>query len=273
MKLHEPDTLKAAGDLLAAHGDRARILAGGTDLVVDLKTGRVTGVEHLVSIRRIPGLNRIEENADGFLFGALVTPNQVAADPRVRRAFPALAKAASDMAGRQVRNMATIGGNLASAVPSSDLAPFFIAANGVAVLGDRRVPLDQFFVGPRKTVCARHEILTHLFVPAQPDATFSYQRFALRSANALAVASVAAMLRRNGTIAEARVVLGAVAPVPLLAKRASGYLVGKTPSAFPVAARIAREEANPITDVRGTREYRRELVEVLTARALAEAAR
>ncbi|MBI2901774.1 MAG: FAD binding domain-containing protein [Planctomycetes bacterium] len=273
LQLHRPRSLEEARDLLARFRESARVLAGGTDLLVDLRQDRVTGVEHLVALREIPGLRAIEELPDGWRFGALVTPEMVARHPRVRETFPALAEAAACMAGWQVRNLGTIGGNIASAVPSSDLAPFFIAAGGEAILTERRVPLKDFFLGPRRTACARDEILTHLFVPAPaPRTGISYQRFALRGANALAVASVAAMLRLDGAIEDARVVLGAVAPIPLIAAKTSAFLIGKPTSVFAEAAKIAREEARPISDVRGSKEYRLEIVEVLAARALAQAA-
>ncbi len=280
LRLHEPSSAGEASDLLRRLGASARVFAGGTDLVPDLKLGRVTGVEHLVSLRRVPGLRSVDEVEGGLRIGALVTPNALARDPRVRALLPALSEAAQVMASYPVRNVATVGGNIASAVPSSDLAPPLIAARAEAVLsaeGTRRVPLDGFFLAPRRTVREPHEVLTHLLVPAPPPRSgLSYRRFALREANALAVASVAAWLRlgAGGEIAEARLVLGAVAPIPDVARRAGGLLGGRPPSAalFAEAARAAREEARPIGDVRGSAGHRRELVEVLARRALAEAA-
>ncbi|MBI2932738.1 MAG: xanthine dehydrogenase family protein subunit M [Planctomycetes bacterium] len=281
LSVHRPETLRDACELLKKYGEGARVLAGGTDLLTDLKMDRVTGVEHLVSIQRVPGLSVIDEIDGALRIGALATPNAVAADPRVRTRFPALAEAAECMASYPVRNMATVGGNIASAVPSSDLAPIFIAIGAEAILvgdaGERRVRLEEFFVGPRRTVRAPHEIITHLELPSpRPRTGFSYERFALRAANALAVAGVAAMIRFEpaDTIAEAKVVLGAVAPIPDVARRTGAMLVGKRPSEelFREAGKMAREEARPISDIRGSKEYRRELVEVLAARALAQAA-
>ncbi|MEW5937288.1 MAG: xanthine dehydrogenase family protein subunit M [Candidatus Thermoplasmatota archaeon] len=278
IRLHEPRRIEEACALLRK--PRSRLLAGGTDLLVDLKQGRVTGIEHLISIRRIPGLEIIEETEDGMRIGALVTPARAASDPRVRRLYPALVDAIDSMAAAQVRNMATICGNIASAVPSSDLAPPLIAMNATARLYDgeaeRSVKLVDYFQGPRKTVCGASEILTHLIIPyPRPRSGASYQKFALRGANALAVAGVAAalMLGTDGVIEDASIVLGAVAPVPAVARKTCAHLIGKTASKalFAEAAKIAREEAKPITDIRGTIEYRRELVEVLTKRALGQA--
>ena len=279
IRLHQPATIAEACDLLERHGGRVRILAGGTDLLVDLKQGRVTGVEHLVSLNNIEGLSLIEDMKDKIRIGALVTPNQASQDPSIRRFFPALLDAITSMGAYPIRNMATIAGNIAGAVPSSDLIPVFIAASGEVLLAtadsQRSVMVASYFLGPRETVCGECEILTHLLLPKpQPRTGMSYQKFMLRGANALAVAGVAAMLRLDGdgdsTIADSRIVLTAVAPRPVIAEAASGHLQGKHPSEalFAETARITRGSAEPITDIRGTAEYRSELVEILTKRAL-----
>lgn len=280
-QLHEPTTLDAASDLLGRHRGKARILAGGTDLLTDLRYGRVTGVEHLILLRGIDGLRSIEETPGGYRFGSLVTPNELARDVRVREKFPAIAEAAGQMAAYPIRNMATLGGNIAGAVPCSDLAPPFIVVGAEAVLrkgeSGRRIRLQDFFLGPRRTVCSPDEILTHLTVPhPSPRSGTSYQRFSLRGANAVAVASVAAMLQLSpgGAITDCRVALGAVAPIPDVATRTCAFLLGKEPAVAVLAeaAKIARSEARPQSDVRGSKEYRHELVEVLARRALAQAA-
>jgi carbon-monoxide dehydrogenase medium subunit len=181
------------------------------------------------------------------------------------------------MAAPQVRNMATIGGNIASAIPSADLPPILIAMNAGVVLqaGDRQrtVALDSFFQGPRQSARKHAEVLTAIVVPRPPSGFgAAYVRFALREANACAVAGVAASVRLSGdeTIADARVVLCAVAPTPKLVKLVADVLVGETPgeAAFDRAARAAMEAAEPISDIRGSDAYRRELVGVLTRRAL-----
>jgi carbon-monoxide dehydrogenase medium subunit len=280
--LHEPETIAEACGLLSEYCDRSRILAGGTDLLVDLKQGRIVGVEHLVSLKKIAGLDSIDDMGDRVRIGALVTLNQASEDVNIRKHFPALVDAIDSMAAYSVRNTATIVGNIAGAVPSSDLAPFFIATGSEAALStgdsERSVRIADYFLGPRETVCGECEILTHLLVPKpRRPGGMSYKKFMLRGANALAVAGVAGMLVLEdgaaNTILESRIVLTAVAARPLIAEKASGYLTGKQPSkeVFKQAARMARQEAEPITDIRGTAEYRAQLVEVLTGRALEEA--
>jgi carbon-monoxide dehydrogenase medium subunit len=289
--LHEPETITEACDLLNEYCNRSKILAGGTDLLVDLKQGRIAGVDHLVSLKRIAGLNSIDDVKGDIRIGALVTLNQASEDINIRNCFPALVDTIDSMAAYPVRSIATVVGNIAGAVPSSDLAPFFIAAGAEALLSaghaERSVTIEAYYVGPRETVCGECEILTHLLVPKpRPSTGMSYQKFMLRGANALAVAGVAAMLvlERGGaskvpgsaatnTILESRIVLTAVAPTPVIARKAGGHLTGKPPSEklFEEAARIARQEAKPITDIRGTAGYRSELLEVLAKRALEEA--
>ena len=282
IRLHEPDTIAEACRLLSEYCDRSRILAGGTDLLIDLKQGRITGVEHLVSLGKIEGLDSIDDMKNTLRIGALVTLNRAFREPSVRKYFPALVDAIDSMAGYPVRSIATVVGNIAGAVPSSDLAPFFMVAGAEAVLSsgnsDRSVRVEAYFVGPRDTACCECEILTHLLIP-KPGLTtgMSYRKFMLRGANALAVAGVAAMLRLDdgstGTILDSCIAMTAVAPTPLIAGQASVHLTGKAASRalFSEAARIASREAKPITDIRGTGEYRAQLVEVLTARALEEA--
>jgi carbon-monoxide dehydrogenase medium subunit len=199
----------------------------------------------------------------------------------VRKAFPVLAEAAATIGGSQVRHQGTIGGNFCRAVPCADTPPACIAGGATVTLvtadRTRSLPAEEFFLGPRATVLDPGEVLTEIVIPAQPPHSgASYQRFTLRKGQALAVAAVAAGVVLEGdTIASARICLSAVAPVPYYAARASGELAGKPVSgdAFAEAARTAASEAQPIDDIRGTAEFRRHLTEVLTHRALAEAAR
>ncbi len=282
IRLHEPHTIAEACELLNKYCDISRILAGGTDLLVDLKQGRITGIEHLISLRNIEGLGAVEETKDKIRIGALVTLNQASRDKIVRKLFPALVDTLHSMAAYPVRNMATVVGNIAGAVPSSDLAPFFIVSGGEAVLStgesERLVKVEDYILGPRETVCGDYEILTHLLIPKPPPRTgMSYQKFMLRGTNALAVAGVAARLTLTGgamgKISESCIAMTAVAPKPLIAHEACTFLEGKQPSKdlFKEAAKLSRAAARPITDIRGTEKYRCELVEVLTVRALEEA--
>lgn len=297
IELHECESIEQAGTLLARYGAGARILAGGTDLLVDLKTDR-TRARHLISLQRLAALRGVVLESgggevrqdDGLIqraprdhlrIGALTTINELHASPPVRRHVPPLRDATREMATVQVRNLATVGGNIASAVPCADLPPILIALGASVVLwsaaGTRTVPLDAFFVGPRKTVLQPEEVLVAVRVPAiEPHFGAAYARFALRDGNAIAVASVAAglALTAGRRIAAACIVLGAVAPTPMVAKSAAEALTGETAcdEVFERAAAAAKRCARPISDVRGSADYRRELVEVLTRRALAAAA-
>lgn len=280
VRLHEPASVNNACDILRQYSDRARILAGGTDLLVDLRQHRVTGVDHLVSLRRIPGLNDIEETRDGLRIGAMVTPTAAARHERIRERFPALVDAIGSMAGWQVRSLATIAGNIARAVPCSDLAPVFVVASAQVQLttgtSERHLLVEDCFVGPRLTVFRREEILTHILLPFPVAAAgLSYRKFTLRGANAIAVAGVAAgvWLNAKGVIKEARIVLGAVAPTPCVSPTASAFLAGQTPGdqVFEEAGRLASQDALPICDVRGSDDYRRDVVKALTVDALQQA--
>lgn len=275
-ELHKPSTLDQAGALLLKHGLDARLLAGGTDLLVDLKTGRVAA-DHVVSLHGIDGLSGVSESDGALRIGALTTINQLNASPLLDGAFAALRDATTQMAAHQIRNAATVGGNIASAVPCADLPPLLITMKAKVVLwsggGERTVPLETFFLGPRQTVLEEGEVLTAVLVP-EPEAGFgaAYSRLALRNGNGIAVAAVAAGLKldNNGVIEEARLALGAVAPVPLFAQTASSLLAGRKPddTAFAEAAEAAVKACDPICDVRGSDAYRREVVGVLTTRAL-----
>ena len=281
IELHAAATLNVAVDALDRYGAQARLLAGGTDLLVDLKTGRQS-FEHLVSINRIDTLRGVSETAEGLHVGALTTGTPLDRDPSVRRRFAPILDATCKMAAPQVRNVATVGGNIASAVPCADLPPILTVMNASVVLsspeGQREVPLEGFFVGARETVRRDTEVLTAVLLPElSPGFGAAYARFGLRDGNTIAVAAVAAsmVLGDDDIVRDARIVLGAVAPVPKLIAEAGAALVGKPPGAevFDAAADAALRAAEPISDVRGSAEYRRELVGVLTQRALSAACR
>lgn len=291
LTLHEPASLRDAAAALRRLGPSARLMAGGTDLLVDLKTGRVRA-EHIVSIARIPelrGISRVacdgppgngRAGAAALRIGALTTINELDRSTALDGPYSALRDATREMAATQVRNLATVGGNLASAVPCADLPPILMVMGARVVLwtiaGERTLPLEAFFLGPRHTVMGEGELLTSIIVP-QPSAGFgaAYARLALREANSVAVAGVAASLTlgRGCTITSARLALSAVAPIPKLVPAASATLIGrKLADAIGDAAAAAAEAAEPISDVRGSAGYRRELVGTLARRALFTAA-
>jgi carbon-monoxide dehydrogenase medium subunit len=279
VELHRAATLEEAASLMARHAPEARLLAGGTDLLVDLKTGRVSA-RHLVSLNRIEALRGISETDAELRIGALTTVADLVRSSVVRESCAPILDAAKQMAARQIRNMATVGGNITAAVPCADLPPILTAMNATVTLwsvqGERDLPLEGFVTGPRETVRRDDEVLTAIHVPRLP-AGFgaAYARFAQRDGNAIAVAGVAAslLLDRDGVVQETRVVLNAVAPIPKLVREAGDAVTGRPPEedGFRHAATAARDAAEPISDVRGSAEFRRDLVEVLTRRALRRA--
>jgi carbon-monoxide dehydrogenase medium subunit len=273
IKLYRPRSIEEALELLGELED-ARLLAGGSDLLVDIKQGLIS-VKNLISLQSVSELRGIREDAGRICIGAMVTPNEIQSDVLINRHVPALAEAARSMAAAQIRSVATIGGNIASAVPSADLPPPLIAADASVVLDcgtSREISLAEFFTGVRETVCGAGEVLASVWIPIPPPQTgSSYQKLALRGANALAVVGVASRIFLKGDkIEKAVIVLGAVAPTPVLASQASDFLCGKIPSEslFDQAASLAREEGKPISDIRGSAWYRKELIPILTRRSL-----
>ncbi len=279
LELHEAASYEDATALLSKYSPDVKLLAGGTDVLVDLKTGG-NGVRHLVTLSQIETLRGISEEADGLRIGALTTITEIADSPLIDGAYEVLGDAARQMATLQIRNTATIGGNIASANPCADLPPVLMVLDATAIVisadGQRDVPLHELITGPRETVLAQNELLAAVLVP-RPPARFgaAYARFGLRNGNAIAVASVAASLTLNddGTVHNAQIALGAVAPRPTLVEAANLWLEGRESNgdALDEAARAAMEAAQPISDLRGSAEYRRRLVGVLTKRALTTA--
>lgn len=277
-RYHRPATIAEACDLADRLGPGAAFLAGGTELIPDYQRGRETA-QHLISLVQIAEIRGIRRDGDELRVGALTTVADVERSSLVRDQVPALAQAAAALGSPPIRSLATIGGNFCRAVACADLPPAAIASGArlrlVTATSSREVDAAQFFVDARRTVLARGELLAEVIFPAQPRPSgATYQRFAHRRGAALAVASVAVRLSLSGDrIEEARIALGAVAPVPRLARRAGDSLAGArpTPDAFARAADACVGEARPISDIRGTAEFRRELVRVLTLRALEEA--
>lgn len=266
--------------LLAEHGPSVKILAGGTDLLVDLKLA--TDVPQVVvDISRAEDLKQIAMTDQGLTIGALATHTQIMRSPLIRDLVPVLAAAARTIGAVQTRNLGTLGGNLATGVPSMDSGPALYALEALITMigaaGRRRVPIAEFFVGPRKTILKPDELLAEVVIPeVNLGKPADFQKFGLRKGQALALASVAASCRvdrdRHAFVAP-RIALGAVAPTVMRAPQAEAYLEGRriTPEAMAEAGRIAAAEARPITDFRAPAQYRRELVAVLTGRALAGA--
>jgi carbon-monoxide dehydrogenase medium subunit len=275
-----PGTLDEALGMLAEHGEKARILAGGTDLLVLLRGApeRLNSPEVIVDGKGIPELNELTYSAQaGLTLGAAVPCYQIYQNTEVSEAYPGLIDSAALIGGIQIQGRASIGGNLCNAAPSADAVPALIAHSVTCKIagpgGTREVPVEEFCTGPGKNVLEPNEILVSLHFPPPPTGFGArYIRFIPRNEMDIAVvgAGVSVVLD-NGTIKSARVSLASVAPTPLFVKGTADALVGHAAddeAAVSEAGRVAKEAARPISDMRGTIEYRRHLCDVLTRRAL-----
>ena len=253
-------------------------LAGGTDLLVQMKEEH-RPVQVLLSLKRVPEVHQFAQNGT-LTFGSAVTVGQIAANRQIQRDYAALAIGAGLIGSVQIRNMATVGGNLCNAAPSADTAPPLLVLGAQAVIassrGERTIPLEEFFLGPGQTVLQPGELLKEIVVSKPPRGSGSfYIRHIPRARMDIAVVGVAAAIRLNvdGTIIDARLALGAVASVPMRATAAETLLRGHSLSdeLLQEVGATAAQEAKPIDDLRASAEYRRHLVNVLTQRALRSA--
>ena len=270
----EAHSLDEAVALLSQPG--AAAMGGGTDLLPQVKDG-VVPAELLVGLAAIPGMAAIAETDDGGLtIGAAVPCYRIYGNSTVRSVYPGIVDAASIIGGTQIQGRASLGGNLCNAAPSADSVPAMIAYNGVARIsgpnGDREVALEEFCTFVRQTVLEPGEILVSLHFPSPPaNSGANYIRFIPRNEMDIAVAGAGvSVVLDNGNIASARVTLASVAPTPLFVEDAGSAVAGKpaTEETVRIASAIAMEAAKPITDMRGTIEYRKHLCEVLTRRAM-----
>jgi carbon-monoxide dehydrogenase medium subunit len=273
-----PQTVDEAVSLLAAQGDQARVLAGGTDLIVQLREGR-RRLDWVVDVKKIPEVNELSYSPQqGLRLGAAVPCHKIYGDATIARAYPGLMDAFTLVGGTQIQGRASVGGNLCNSSPAADTIPALIVHHAVCVIagpnGRREVPVEQFCTGPGRNVLGRGEFLVALRFPAPPrNFGAQYQRFIPRNEMDIAVVGVgSAVVLSNdqATITAARIALGAVAPTPLLVEEAAAALLGQpiTDTAIAAAASAAKAAARPISDMRGTVEQRRHLVDVLTRRTL-----
>ncbi|MBW2063464.1 MAG: xanthine dehydrogenase family protein subunit M [Deltaproteobacteria bacterium] len=278
---YHPRSVKEAIDYLAAHPGKSRVFAGGTDLLVAMKKREIVP-SYLVNLKGIGELKGIHfEESKGLLIGSLVSLAEIEQSEIVREKCPILRDAVEVMAAPQIRSLGTIGGNLCSASPSADTAPPLIALGATARIvgprGERELLVEEFFIGPGKSVLQEGEILSHIFIPApQENSGGAYLKLMRRGAMDLAMVGVAVYLEREdgtGQCKRSRIALGAVAPTPIRAHEAEGVLRDKKVSKdlAQEAGRIASEESKPIDDIRASKSYRRSMVEVLTQRAIMKA--
>lgn len=275
-------TVDEAVSLLSARGEKAKILSGGTDILVQLREG-LRQADLVVDIKKIPDLTRVDfPSGKGLKLGASVPCYQIYGNDRIAAAYPALADSARIIGGWQIQSRASIGGNLCNSSPAADSIPSLIALDATCHIagpsGPRTVPAAQFCTAPGKNVLARGEFLVALEFPAPTKKSGShYQRFIPRNEMDIAVVGAAAWVQLNSagdTIESARIALAAVAPTPLFAAEASAWLAGKpaTEATFAQAGELGKKTVKPISDMRGPAEYRVHLVGVLVKRALAKAA-
>lgn len=277
----EARTLRQAIDLLRRHGSGARIVAGATDLLIRWRQG-VWQPEYLIDIKNVAGLDRVRYSPRGGLrIGALVPIRTLELHPDIRQRYSAMTAAATSFAGVQIRNLATVGGNVCNASPAGDTLPSLLAFGGEARIvgpaGQRWLPLDEFFLGPGRTALAADELVAELRFPPVSEHTGSlYIKHSPRRAmdiSTVGVASFVSTQPRSGTFRTVRIGMGSVGPTPMRARRAEALLQGQPIDAALIAeaARTAADEARPIDDIRGPAWHRRAVVEVLVRRTLEHA--
>jgi carbon-monoxide dehydrogenase medium subunit len=273
-----PETVEECLRVLGERGRDAKLVAGGTDLLPQLKNGLLKpGL--VVDLSGVAPLKSLQADKGGLRVGAAVSARTLELDKRVQAGYTSLAESGALIGSVQVRNLATVGGNLCNAAPSADMAPPLLALEAEAVIagpkGERRVPLADFFKGVRSTVLGPDELLVELAVPAPgPRSGGQYLRHTPRRELDIAVVGVASQLTlSDGVCKKARIALAAVAPVPLRATEAERALEGQavTPERIAQAAELAVQAARPISDQRGSADFRRHLVRTLTRRTLTTA--
>ncbi len=272
---HTPSTIDEVLDLLARHGADARLIAGGTDILIELER-KIRAPSVLIDVTRIPGLDQIRLAGDTLHLGPLVTHNHVVGSQlAVERAYP-LARACWEVGAPQIRNRGTIAGNLITASPANDSIPPLWALGASVTLksrrGERRLPFEQFFLGVRKTALQPDEMLVDISFPAMAaNERGTFIKLALRRTQAISVVNVAVVLGFDGDkVAKARITFGSVAPTIVRAPDAENFLLGKALSdaVINTAGELATTAARPIDDIRGSAEYRAEMIRVTTIRAL-----
>lgn len=277
---HAPDSLEAAIGLLAEHGDEAKLIAGGSALLIMMKQDLVQP-GHLVSLQRVAGLGGVREQNGELAIGGLTTHRELETSPLVARHFPALAETFRKVATIRIRNVATVGGNLAHGDPALDPPVTLLALDARAHLrgsaGERVLPLDELFVDYYETAIRPNEVLTEVRVPKMlPRTSAAFLKFLPRTEDDYGTVTVAVRLTADATgqrCEDARIALGAAGSTTLRARAAEATLRGQPlgEASFRAAAAVARGETDPISDLRGSADYKRQMAEVFVRRALVRA--
>jgi carbon-monoxide dehydrogenase medium subunit len=273
----EATSIREAAELV--DGDQSRILAGGVDLVLKMRRREIQP-ETVISIQKVPGLDQVEANGNGGLkFGAMATLRQIEQSPVVIENCPLLREAIGNIVSVQTKVMGTVIGNLCVGTPASDVAPVLCVLGGMVKIAgagsEREIPVDDFFVDVGRTALKPHEMVTEISVPGLPPGSVGAFVKLSRTAEDIAKVNVAVMLKMTGKkCAEAGIALGSVAPIPLRARGAEEVLKGEAMDrkTIEAASRAASEAVKPISDVRSTAAYRKEMVKVLVKDALEKAA-
>ncbi|MGD8237728.1 MAG: xanthine dehydrogenase family protein subunit M [Armatimonadota bacterium] len=274
-----PESLDEAIALLGKLGDKAKVTAGGTDLMQRMKIGELETPDCIVSLGKLDDLSYINVADGGVTIGALATLSDVQGHEQIGQQYAVLADAAGSVGSPQIRNRATLVGNVCSASPAADAAVALVALDASVKVagsnGEREVPMGDFLTGPRESCLRPGEVVTEILVPARGWSGSAYARSGLRRAMDCCVASAAAALTvdGDGAITDAHIVLGALAPTPIRVPQAEGALEGQSPSEELLAevAAAASAAAQPIGDIRGSAEYRKELAGALARRAVSTA--
>ena len=267
----KPDSIEETISILSQHGEKAQILNGGTDLIVGIRD-KIIQPEYLIDIKAISQLNRITYNKqDGLNIGATVTLNEISNSKVVQTHYPILVKACKTVGSYQVRNRATLVGNICNASPAADTTPPLLVldakVNIIGPIGEKIVPIHQFFTGVKKNILKKGEIVTSITIPPIKGKWFGvYLKQGRKKEVDLATVGVAVVCIRD----EVRIALGAVAPVPVRAFKTEELLKGKTidESLLEKAGKSALTEVSPISDIRSSQEYREEIIKVLVRRAI-----
>ena len=273
---HEPLTVDEACQILGELGQKAKLLAGGTDLIVNMKK-KVLSPTHVVSLSGIADLKGLDSANGTVKLGACLTASEIAQSETIQKSFSALSKGAASLGSPLIRNLATVAGNLVSARPAADFPPPLLAYGAQVVLvkssGERVVPLSDFFKGPGQTVMDPDELLTQIILTKPPAGSGAgYFKLGLRKTLEISLTNAAAYLSLDpdGTIKTARIFLGSVAPTPLRSPSAEKVLTGEKPgeALFERAGEAAAGDSKPIDDFRASADYKKAMVAVLTKRAL-----
>ena len=276
-----PKSIKEALSLLAKHGPKAKLIAGGTDLISEMRWGEWRP-QYVLGLSQIPGLDEIQfDKSTGLRMGAGCTIGEIERSKVIKENYPLMGQAASVLGSMEIRNRATVGGNLCTAAPSADMPPSLLVHGAKAVIatqkGEKLVALEDFFTGPKKTILNHDELLVRLEMPPmEPNSAGEYIKFGRRNAMEIAMIGVAALITLedgDNTCKAARLAFATAAPTPIRSKEAEKVLTDKKliGEIIDLAAETASNEASPRTSWRATEEYRRDLIRALTRRAIQKA--